>query len=58
MEAYCVKCWGKKEIKDPRRITLKNGRTATLGTCNTCGARLFRIGWVPAISPLASRVTR
>ena len=52
MKAYCVKCWGKKEMKDPRRITMKNGRRAILGTCHTCGTRLFRIGRVPAASPL------
>jgi hypothetical protein len=51
MKAYCVKCWGKKEIKDPRSVTLKHGRCAILGTCRACGARLFRIGRLPAVSP-------
>lgn len=43
-EAYCVKCKEKREIKDARPITMKNGRPATEGTCPECGTRLFRIG--------------
>ncbi len=30
MEGYCVKCRAKKEIKDAKAITMKNGRPATL----------------------------
>ena len=26
MEAYCVKCKAKREMKDPKEITMKNGR--------------------------------
>lgn len=26
MQAYCVKCRSKKEMKDPKSITMKNGR--------------------------------
>ncbi len=44
MEAYCVKCKTKREIKDPQPVTLKNGRPATQGTCPECGTKLFRIG--------------
>lgn len=44
MQAYCMKCRAKKEIKDPRRITMKNGRPATRGVCLTCGTKVFRIG--------------
>ena len=28
MEAYCVKCKAKREMKDPKEITMKNGRPA------------------------------
>ncbi|MCL0089615.1 DUF5679 domain-containing protein, partial [Dehalococcoidia bacterium] len=28
-QAYCVKCRSKKEMKDPKSITMKNGRPAT-----------------------------
>lgn len=44
MQAYCVKCRTKREIKDPRQITMKNGRPATQGTCPVCGTKVFRIG--------------
>jgi len=44
MEAYCVKCKAKKEIKNPKAVKLKNGRPATTGACGTCGTKMFRIG--------------
>ena len=31
MQAYCVKCRAKKEMKDPKAITMKNGKPATQG---------------------------
>jgi len=39
-----MKCRAKKEIKDPKRITMKNGRPAIQGVCPTCGTKVFRIG--------------
>jgi hypothetical protein len=44
MEAYCVKCKAKKEMKTPTAITMKNGKPATTGTCSTCGTKMFKIG--------------
>lgn len=44
VQAYCVKCRAKKEMKDPKSITMKNGKPATQGTCPTCGTKMFRIG--------------
>ena len=44
MQAYCVKCKAKREMKDTRSVTMKNGRPATQGTCPTCGTKMFRIG--------------
>ena len=44
MQAYCMKCRAKKEMKDTRGVTLKNGRPATQGICPTCGTKMFRIG--------------
>jgi uncharacterized Zn finger protein (UPF0148 family) len=43
MEAYCVKCKSKKEMKDAQEVTLKNGKKAMKGTCPDCGTSLFRI---------------
>jgi DNA-directed RNA polymerase subunit RPC12/RpoP len=44
MEAYCVKCKAKVEIKNPEKITMKNGKPATKGECPNCGTKVFRIG--------------
>lgn len=44
MEAYCVKCKAKREMKDAAAITMKNGKPATTGTCSTCGTKMFKIG--------------
>lgn len=44
VEAYCVKCKAKREIKDPKKVTMKNGKPATQGTCPVCGTKIFRIG--------------
>ena len=44
MEAYCVKCKTKREIKDPQALFLNNGTPATRGTCPVCETTLFRMG--------------
>jgi len=44
MQAYCMKCRKKVEVRNPRAVTLKNGRPATQGTCPVCGTKVFRIG--------------
>jgi len=44
MKAYCVKCRASREIKNPRAITMKNGKPATQGVCPVCGTKMFRIG--------------
>lgn len=44
MEAYCVKCRSKKEMKNAKAMTMKNGKPATKGVCPTCGTSMFRIG--------------
>jgi hypothetical protein len=43
-QAYCFKCRAKREIKNPRNVTLKNGKPAIQGVCPTCGTKVFRIG--------------
>jgi RNase P subunit RPR2 len=42
--AYCLKCRAKREMRNPQRVTLKNGRPATKGTCPSCGTAMYRIG--------------
>ncbi|MDP3062376.1 MAG: DUF5679 domain-containing protein [Chloroflexota bacterium] len=44
MEAYCFKCRAKREIRGAQKVTLKNGRPATQGSCPVCGTKVFRIG--------------
>ncbi len=41
---YCMKCKTQREIKNPKQITMKNGRPATEGTCPVCSTRMFKIG--------------
>ena len=43
MDAYCVKCKAKKEMKDGKEVTMKNGRKAMKGICPDCTTNLFRI---------------
>lgn len=43
MEAYCVKCREKVEVKNPQEIVMKNGRPAINGYCSKCGTKVFKI---------------
>ncbi len=44
MEAYCVKCREKREIKKPVAAFNKIGAPVTKGTCPVCGTGLYRTG--------------
>ncbi len=44
VQAYCVKCKMKSEMKDAKEVTMKNGKKAVTGTCPKCGTKMFRIG--------------
>ena len=43
VEAYCVKCKKKREMKDAKEVTLKNKMCAVKGKCPTCGTGMYRI---------------
>jgi len=46
MEAYCVKCREKREMKDPKEVTMESKRgkrRAMKGTCPVCATGMFRI---------------
>lgn len=43
IQAYCVKCRTKREIRNPQSIMMKNGRSAMQGNCPVCGTKMFRI---------------
>jgi len=44
MEAYCMKCKTKREIKDPVPGFNARGSAVTTGICPVCGTKLFRMG--------------
>jgi len=44
MQAYCVKCRTKREMRNPMQIKMKNGKPATTGICPVCSTKMFRIG--------------
>jgi len=44
MEAYCMKCKTKREMKNPKGIKMKNNKPAVQGECAKCGTRMFKIG--------------
>ncbi len=44
MQAYCLKCRTKREMRNPEKVTLKNGRPATKGSCPVCNTSMYRIG--------------
>jgi Zn finger protein HypA/HybF involved in hydrogenase expression len=44
MQAYCMKCRTKVEMKNAKAITMKNKKPATQGVCPKCGTKVFRIG--------------
>jgi len=48
LEAYCVKCKTKREIKDPRAEFTATGTPGTRGECSVCGTIVFRMGRTPA----------
>jgi len=44
VQAYCVKCHTKREMKNAKSVTMKNGKPATNGVCPVCGTKMYRIG--------------
>lgn len=42
MQAYCMKCRAKREIKNPQKTTMTNGRNALKGVCSVCGTKMFK----------------
>lgn len=43
VKGYCMKCKKKREMKNPKLVTMKNGRKAYKGTCSVCGTKMFAI---------------
>ena len=47
MEAYCMKCKTKREMKDPVATFNAKGSPVTLGICPVCGTKMYRMGKTP-----------
>ena len=47
VQGYCVKCKAKKDMQDPKEITMKGKggvkRRAMTGSCPECGTKMFKI---------------
>ena len=48
VQAYCVKCKTKRDIKNPEPVFTETGTPATRGVCPVCGTKLYRMGRTPA----------
>ena len=44
MEAYCMKCKTKREMKDPVASFNAKGSPVTIGVCPVCGTKLYKMG--------------
>jgi DNA topoisomerase-1 len=44
MEAYCMKCKTKREMKDPVAGFNAKASPVTIGVCSVCGTKLYRMG--------------
>jgi len=44
MEAYCMKCKEKREVKDPLASFNARSSAVTTGICPVCGTKLYRMG--------------
>jgi len=42
VEGYCVKCRGKRKMKNAKEVIMKNGRLAAKGICPECGTGMFK----------------
>jgi len=60
MEAYCVKCKAKREMNDPKIVSMKGKgkveRKAATGICPVCGTKMFRILGKEAAEKLAKEL--
>jgi Zn finger protein HypA/HybF involved in hydrogenase expression len=55
-QAYCVKCKSKRDMKNEKQVTMKNGRQAISGTCTVCGTKMFKIGGGSAVAQARPKV--
>ncbi len=41
---YCVKCRAKRDVDNPEKVTMKNGKPAMKAKCPVCGTGMYKIG--------------
>ena len=44
LQAYCVKCRTKRDMRNPQAVYTKTGTPGSKGPCPVCGTTLFRMG--------------
>ena len=50
-----MKCHAKKDMRDPKSITMKYGKPTTQGTCLACGTKMLRTGKSQALVPIQNK---
>ncbi len=53
LQAYCVRCKTKRDIKNPQAVYTQTGTPGTRGECPVCGTTLFRMGATEAHEHIA-----
>ena len=43
MKAQCMRCKTQREMKNEKKVTMKNGMKAMSGLCSKCGTKMFKI---------------
>jgi len=41
---YCVKCRAKRDVENPEKVTMKNGKPAMKAKCPVCSTGMYKIG--------------
>ena len=53
LEAYCMKCKTRREMKDPQPEYTASGVAGTRGICPVCGTTMYKLGMTDAHASLA-----
>jgi hypothetical protein len=42
-EGYCMKCKVRRDMRDEKRVRMKDGRSGISGMCTACGGKMFKM---------------
>ncbi|MGC2574800.1 MAG: DUF5679 domain-containing protein [Candidatus Nitrosopolaris sp.] len=42
-EGYCMKCKVRRDMRDEKRVRMKDGRSGISGICTVCGGKMFKM---------------